>query len=828
MRSRGWNITIGRGLAVAVFFVVVAYAVVAIVLDRLVDPDELTAWLEPRASAALNREVRIGDASLVLLPWPGARLTEVRVANLPGFGGPPVLEIDRLRLHLAVLPLFTGDVRVRGMHLHRPTLTLMVDEGGASNFGDLMPEAREGAEAGSSFARLSLRRIGVTEGTVTYTHAPRERTVTLTGTDFDGRVASDGGDGWTVRATAESDSLGIARPSDTPPVWSVGPSASWTLHGDGMFDRVEITDGRIAYDGSSLEASGRWSDVRGPRPSLELRMTNDQIDAASLNAWIPAGLATALGADSTLALRGTAAAELRLLVPDPDTDGPFVRGEIRLDGVDVHRDEASLASTVSGVVAFEPGELTLNALNGTFAGGPFELYGRVAGPDGSMRLEAQARTDLAELEALGWTPPDPGFSGHADFDVTLAGSLRTPHRLELSGRATADGARIDHPWFAVPLYVPDGEITLDGRTVRWNELALLAGGDRFETTGRVVGLRPPFIPNAPAAASGGRTGGSSPPVVTASVDGARIDLDGLLGRADDREHDTYAKAAFAHLAGGARGSDGLTGYAPLESDPARPAASAFHGTLDLAFDSLFFRPYALDSVSAEVGLDDASVRVSDVAFRTWDGRGHGSLLLGTGATDRAPFELELGVEGVAATPFFAALTPADTAISGTLDLDVVLSGTTDRALLPVREDLVGSGTFTVSEGTIAGSGMNHALADFLGSRAWLEVPFDRWTTSFDVGDGMLDVRESALTGARGRVNLSGLIAFEGPVHLELGLSIPPSELADVSLRRTGIGADVLDRLRDTGSSLELGLRTGGSLGAPTLEPDGSVSVPGGS
>lgn len=825
MRARGSKSTIGRGLAIAVLLVVIAYSVVAIVLDRLVDPDELTEWLEPRASAVLNRDVQVGGASLVLLPWPGARLTDVQVDNLPGFEGPPLLRVDRLRLHLAVLPLFTGKVRVRGLHFDEPTLHLMVDEDGTSNYGDLVPEANEDDAPRSSFARLALRKVGVTDATVRHAHEPRERTITLTGAELDGRVTSDGGGGWRMSATARSDSLAVTRSPERPSVRSVGPSASWVLHGDEVFDRVEITDGRIRHDGASLDAEGRWSDVRGPDPSLDLRMTNEQLDAGALDAWIPAGLSTALGADSALSLRGTAAADLRLLLPDPETDGPFVRGEIQLDGVAVRRDDAPMADDVSGVVAFEPDELTMNALNGTFAGGPFELYGRVTGPDGSIRLEGRARTDLADLEALGWTPADLGFSGHADFDLTLTGSLRTPHRLVLAGRATADGARLDHDWFAVPLYVPDGEVTFDGRTVRWTELALLAGGDRFATTGRVLGLQPPFIPAAPTSGRNEPAGGSSPPVVTASVEGPRIDLDGLLGRPADREHETYAKAAFAHLAGEAPGGS-VENQPTLDADGARPASSPFHGTLDLAFDSLFFHPYTLDSVSAEVSLADSSVTVSDASFRIWGGRGNGSLALGTGTMPRAPFDLELAFEGVAATPFFSDLTPADTAISGTLDLEVALSGATNRTLLPVREDLVGTGTFTVTDGTVGGSGMNHALADFLGSDPWIDVPFDRWTTAFEVHDGMLDVAESTLTGPRGQITLSGLVALEGPVHLAVGLSIPPSELADVSLRRTGIGADVLNRLRDTGSSLELGLRTGGSLGAPTLEPDGSVTIPG--
>jgi hypothetical protein len=53
----------------------------------------------------------------------------------------------------------------------------------------------------------------------------------------------------------------------------------------------------------------------------------------------------------------------------------------------------------------------------------------------------------------------------------------------------------------------------------------------------------------------------------------------------------------------------------------------------------------------------------------------------------------------------------------------------------------------------------------------------------------------------------------------MGLSIPAEQLHLLSLRRTGIAESVLASLQSARQPLVLGLRIGGFLAGPTLEPD---------
>ena len=212
----------------------------------------------------------------------------------------------------------------------------------------------------------------------------------------------------------------------------------------------------------------------------------------------------------------------------------------------------------------------------------------------------------------------------------------------------------------------------------------------------------------------------------------------------------------------------------------------------------------------------------DAAFGLWGGQGSGALTLGVGPSASAPFALTLALDRAMARPFFEALTPVGDAIDGIMDVRLRLSGTTERTLLPTREELVGEGTITLDHGRVGRTGVTYAVADFLAADAWADVPFERWALDFDVHDGMVEIGRSELSGSLGNAALHGVIALEGDTDLSLALTIPASELGTISLRRTGIGSDVLESLREEGDPLELGLRLSGPIAGPTLEPDASV------
>jgi hypothetical protein len=588
LRSLSGRVLVGITLAL-----VLVFAAVAVALDVLVDPDEVAAWVAPRASAALNRNVTVGDASLVLLPWPGARISEVRVHNLPGFEGPPLAHSEHLWVDVAILPLLLGRVMVRGLRARGLDLHLATDEDGVSNFGDLVPEPRDVGALPEGPVRLALKKLAVSDGRVTYADAREGRELTLSGASMEGSVSADGTGGWQMRADARSDTLELRwLDSMRGAVVTAGPTARWTLHGDAVFDRVQIGEGVLAHGGRTLAVEGRVTGLRGPSPSLELTLSNDALNASALMPWLPEGLRLALArlgpgeATDTLALDGTVSASLHLLAPDRVANRPVVRGNIGLQGVGLQVGANRVADRLVGSIEFEPDTLTLHGISGTVADGPFDLYGRVTGEDRATRIEVTARPDLAALDRLGLTPGSADFSGRAALDLALTGSWLTPDDLALTGRAVLEGVRAGHSGPpGIPLYVPDGVMVFGDREMRWSDLVVIAGADRLVTTGELRGFRLPLI----SARQGGEVGPGAP-VIDASVRGERLDVDALLSRPPERHDATYTQVVFAHLS---QHGDRTAPSASTTTGrtPSRPITLPLRGVVNVMLDTLRLNPW---------------------------------------------------------------------------------------------------------------------------------------------------------------------------------------------------------------------------------------------
>ena len=265
------------------------------------------------------------------------------------------------------------------------------------------------------------------------------------------------------------------------------------------------------------------------------------------------------------------------------------------------------------------------------------------------------------------------------------------------------------------------------------------------------------------------------------------------------------------------------GFSPL-GPLLRHASLPLRGEVSIEVDTLDYHLYHASAVSARIELADSSLSVLAPSFTIWGGRTSTELRMGVGELREEPFSLTLTTAGASAEELLTTLTPIGDAVSGTLTLDIEVAGSLDSRLLPVRRDLSGHVRVGIKDGRIHDTGPNLVVADFLGSQEWSDVEFSTWDTELDVISRRLEVRSSELTSEEGRVALDGLVHLDGSHDLRVALSIPPDRLELVSLRRTGIGQSVLDHLAAAGSSLDLGLRMSGVLGAPQLEPDASNAV----
>jgi len=788
--------------------VIAVYALLAVILNVLVDTDGVREWLAPRASAVLNRPVTLGATRVALLPRPSIHVSDVRVDNLVDFDGPALVFAERVRLDVAWVPLLIGRVDVHRVALDGPRIYLAVQENGTSNFGDLVPGGGDPTQTPSAPVRLGVRRIDVSDASISYFDARADRSLTVSGLRGRMSLRPDGPAGWRAELTADSDSLHVRAVALTEEIFRLdGPEAALTAYGDGTGHAIDIIDGSLELGGETLALRGRLAGLRSPSPSYDLQLTNSEMDAAVFaNAFPTRARATLLPH-----LAGSLGVTLQVTGARSPGDRALVRGSVSLDGLSLRFGDDVLVDGLRGVVGVTPDTLVLDSLTGTFADGPFELSGTVARTDWNVALVARARPDLDALDRLGRIPTGTTLSGDAALDLSLVGSLRELDSLDIAGVVGLTGVQAKHPRLGLPLYVPAGELALSGREVRWSELDVLIGQDAVVTSGRLS-----YSGGAPVEVA-------STPEMDLSIRGGHLDLGAVFPAHEGAPDVTYAQVAFAHLGGRrleARAQSAVSGDFSLS----RPASLPVHGTIALELDTLEFRRYHIEALTAEVNLWDSAAVVNAPSFRIWGGEAAGSLRLAVGNLRYEPFSLSLEAIDVDAEEFLAATTPAAEAVSGSLTLSLTVEGLLDAALLPVGRDLTGRARLAISDGHVHDTGPNLVVADFLGSEAWTDVAFDSWVTELEIVDRRLEIQESMLTGEGGQVALEGRIHLDGSLDLSLGLSIPPQQLKGVSLRRTGIGQSVLDHLSAAGSPLDLGLRMSGVLRAPVLEPDASNAV----
>lgn len=792
-----------RGLLAVLLLVAAVPVLATIAVAAFVDGDEVASWVEPRLSAALNREVTVGDAGVAILPRPGVRLTDLRVGGDGESELPAVAAVREAHLSVAFLPLLVGQVHATHVGLDGLDLHLAIREDGVSNFGDLVPESSIVDVPLDGPVRFGVGEVEVRGGSLTYFDGVKGRSFAVVGASGSIAIDSEPDGRWVARVTGAADSLHLRLPDVSREILRTdAPELELTALGDASFDWIEIEDGILRQWDETLTLAGRVEGLADVDPTLDLRFENPALALGRFVQLVPA----ATRARSVPALEGRVDVRLALRGSLKGEASPYLTGSVGLSDVGLRFGGDPVLTDVAGRVGVRPTRLAFDSIVGTFADGPFLLDGHLERTRDILNASVIASPELEDLHRLGLTPFGATLGGDADLVAHVVAPLDSLDSARVDGTLRANGVRLEHEALGVPIYAPSATLELEESTIRWNELDILVGTDATVSSGSLTGW-------IAAAVSGSTT-----PALEASIHGETLDLTALLPPEESRPELTYARIALAHLGG--REIDGRSGTELVEqAGYARLTSLAVSGTVDVRMGRVAYGPYQLDGVQARLTLADSVLSVEDATMSTWDGALEADLVVGVGTRIDEPFVLEMTLTDVEAARMLPLMTPLGESVSGRLSSDVFVEGSLDRSMMPVLESLRGTLRVDVVEGGVTGTGINLALADFLAEERWRSVPFERWSTELQIEEGMLVVPESELEGEMAIATLSGAVGLGGAVDLAMALSIPAAQLEAVSLRRTGVAQSVLDQLKESGSSLDLGIRISGTLAGPTLEPD---------
>jgi AsmA protein len=119
------------GIAVAVVLVVL------VALPFLINLNSFRPKIESEASAALGRQVTVGNLSLSLLSG-GVGVDNIAIADDPAFGKAPFVTAERLKVGVELIPLiFSKQLNVTDITLERPQITLLKAANGTWNFSSI-------------------------------------------------------------------------------------------------------------------------------------------------------------------------------------------------------------------------------------------------------------------------------------------------------------------------------------------------------------------------------------------------------------------------------------------------------------------------------------------------------------------------------------------------------------------------------------------------------------------------------------------------------------------------------------------------------------------
>lgn len=156
-----------------IFIVILVAAVVAI--PFVVPPDVIASQVVQLTKDKTGRDLSLsGDISFSIYPDIAVSITDVSLSNPPDMPKGVTLSTGEMRLSLQLMPLLSGDVKVKRFELVEPRLNLLTDVNGKSNWDFGPPgDGRDtpsdpSPDGGTDIGALSLDDVRIVNGVVRY------------------------------------------------------------------------------------------------------------------------------------------------------------------------------------------------------------------------------------------------------------------------------------------------------------------------------------------------------------------------------------------------------------------------------------------------------------------------------------------------------------------------------------------------------------------------------------------------------------------------------------------------------------------------------------
>lgn len=174
-----------KWLVVAVAVVAIILIVTAVVLPKVVDPNNYKEKIRTAVLEETGRELTIGgEMAWSVFPTIGLDLNSLSLSDREGFTDQPMLQVAEATVSVKLIPLFSKKIEVGQVRLNGVSAYLRENAAGQNNWEDLTGAASAGAAAGSAI----VSELRLSNGEVTLRNVSKN----INMENFSGTIAATG------------------------------------------------------------------------------------------------------------------------------------------------------------------------------------------------------------------------------------------------------------------------------------------------------------------------------------------------------------------------------------------------------------------------------------------------------------------------------------------------------------------------------------------------------------------------------------------------------------------------------------------------------------
>ena len=261
----------------------------ALAVPFLINANQFRPVLEERLSAALGRDVKIGDLKISVFSG-GAAAGEVTIADDPAFSKDPFLRAHALAVGVELWPLlFSRQLNVTSLTVDQPEISLIQNAAGDWNFSSLGGKAGSSptspapapATADGSKTDLSVKLVKITKGRLSLNNGSKSKPRTLqnvnielkdfsAASSFPFSLEAEVAGGGTIKLTGKAGPIRQANVIETPFDATLA-IARLDLAGSGFALPSSGIAGLVSIDGGAA-SNGKVVNIKGKMKAENLKL----------------------------------------------------------------------------------------------------------------------------------------------------------------------------------------------------------------------------------------------------------------------------------------------------------------------------------------------------------------------------------------------------------------------------------------------------------------------------------------------------------------------------------------------------------------------------